>query len=186
MDDQARRAECYRQILASTLGPELTPGTEETPLRAAKAWAELTSGYATDIASLFKTFDSEGNDEMIAVSGMSFSSLCEHHLLPFEGHAHVVYVPDGEIVGLSKIPRVLRAFSRRLQVQERLTSQIADAMVEHLNPKGVMVVVEASHSCMRCRGIESSGLMVTSALRGVLKDDGVGRAEAFALIGRLS
>lgn len=177
-----RIATAFAAILDETV-PN-SPGTEETPSRAAKAWQEMTSGYGTDIEALFTTFDAEGYDQMIAVPGIPFTSLCEHHLLPFEGTVDVVYIPGKEIVGLSKVARVVLAYARRLQIQERLTQEVADAMDTYLNPRGVMVVCEASHTCMRCRGVRSEGRMVTSALRGVLCDDGDGRGEARGLIGR--
>lgn len=176
--------ESYHEIIRQTLGTDPHNGTEETPARAAKAWRELTVGYGIDIPSLFKTFDSEGYDEMIAVTGVPFSSLCEHHLLPFIGVAHVVYIPTDKIVGLSKIPRVVNAFARRLQNQERLSSQIADAIEEHLAPQGVMVSIDAEHSCMRLRGAQSAGVMRTSVARGLMRDDSKARAEALALIDR--
>lgn len=175
----------YQTILEHTLGPAAKrEGTIETPLRAAKAWQELTEGYDVDVAALFKVFDAEGYDEMVAVSGIPFASLCEHHMLPFIGTAHVVYLPTAKIVGLSKIPRVVNAFARRLQNQERLTAQIADALEEHLDPRGVLVMCEAEHSCMQLRGVKSHGVMRTSVTRGYMRDRPESRAEAFALIGR--
>ena len=181
-----RVADSYRTILASTLGDELTPGTEETPARAAKAWAELTCGYDVDIPSLFKIFEEGGYvyDQLIALTDLPFSSLCEHHLLPFSGYAHIVYLPtEHRVLGVSKFARLLDAYARRLQVQERLTAQIADEIQEHLKPQGVMVVVEAHHLCMSCRGVRSAGVMRTSALREKLYEPTV-RTEAEWLIGR--
>lgn len=157
-------------------------GTDNTPLRAAKAWAEMTAGYDVDIDALFTTFDAEGYDEMIAVVGVPFSSLCEHHLLPFTGKAAVCYLPSDKIVGLSKIPRVIRAYSQRLQNQERFTADIADAITNNLNPRGVMVRVEAVHSCMALRGACSAGEMRTQVARGVIRSVPATRAEAISLI----
>lgn len=173
----------YAQILQQTEG-KWREGTEDTPGRAARAWCEMTAGYAVDIESLMTMFDADGYDEMVIVKSSPVWSLCEHHLLPFHGVAHVGYVPRNSIVGLSKIPRIVDAFSRRLQVQERLTSQIADTLDTYLNPKGVIVVVEATHLCMAMRGVGVSGSVTkTSAVRGVLKDKPEARAEALNLIG---
>ena len=161
-------ADAFGAILQTVEGRDLI-GTEETPGRFARAWEELTSGYDQDIAALMKTFPSEGYDEMIACSPINFVSLCEHHALAFTGQAHVVYIPNGKIIGLSKIPRLVDAFARRLQVQERLTMQIADALVKHLEPIGVLVLIEAEHSCATLRGARSHGLrMRTQTLRGVM------------------
>lgn len=157
-------------------------GIVETPARAARAWLEMTRGYAIDIPALFKTFDSEGYDEMVAVTDMPIASLCEHHLLSFVGTASVVYIPNGKVVGLSKIARVVDAFAARLQIQERLTAEIADAIVDHLDPIGVLVQIEARHSCMALRGVRKPGVMKTSALRGAVKERPETRAEAYALI----
>lgn len=181
--EQRALAAAYLTILEHTPGEDFTrEGLDETPVRAARAWAELTSGYNADIEGLLKTFDADGYDEMIAVT-TTFASLCEHHLLPFTGRAHVVYIPHGRIVGLSKIPRLVDAFANRLQVQERLTVQVADALVEHLNPRGVMVVIDAEHTCAALRGVRKPGtVMRTSAVRGALAEVPEARAEALALI----
>lgn len=177
----------YQGILEHTNGGrELVDreGLVETPGRAARAWRELTEGYDVDVRRLLKTFDSDGYDEMVAVADIPFASLCEHHLLPFTGRAHVVYIPVGRIVGLSKIPRVVDAYARRLQVQERLTIQIADALEDHVQPFGVMVVVEATHMCATLRGVKKAGVVMrTSAVRGEIKDNPAARAEALAMIG---
>lgn len=173
--------EAFASILDATLDAP-TAGTRETPERAAKAWRELTSGYSVDIAGLFKTFDAEGYDEMIAVAGVPFTSLCEHHLLSFSGVVHVVYLPTDKIVGLSKIPRLVEAFARRLQNQERLTANIADALTEHLNPLGVLVQARGRHSCMCARGARSDGTMITSLTRGAMREKPEARAEALSLI----
>lgn len=172
----------YAKILYSRV--DVADGTQDTPLRAAKAFVEMTSGYDTDIDELITTFDGEGYDEMIAGVGLPFTSLCEHHMLPFVGECSIVYLPTSKIIGLSKLPRLLRAFARRLQNQERLTQQIADALVEHLSPIGVLVWIEAHHTCMSARGIESPGLMRTSVTRGAMRDKPATRAEALALIER--
>lgn len=159
------------------------PGLLETPKRFAKAWQEITCGYKQRPFDVLKVFEGEGYDEMIVVKDISFASTCEHHLLPFTGTATVAYIPQGKIVGLSKIPRLVDIFARRLQVQERLTCQIADALEEHLNPVGVGVLIKARHSCCEIRGINKSGhTMITSALRGALKDLPEARAEFMALL----
>jgi len=157
-------------------------GLLNTPKRVIKALVEMTSGYETDpMEDLSVTF-AEDVDQMVVLSNIHFNSLCEHHMLPFSGIATVGYIPNGSIVGLSKLARVVDTYSRRLQVQERMTDQIADAITAALNPKGVGVIVSAHHSCMGLRGVRKpSGLMTTSALRGVMKDDGVVRAEFMAL-----
>lgn len=177
-------AEAFTEILSTVPGRDLH-GTVETPVRFARAWAELTSGYDVDIASLFKTFPADGYDEMIACSPINFVSLCEHHALAFTGQAHVVYIPGSRIVGLSKIPRLVDALARRLQVQERLTSQIADALDAFLKPKGILVLVEGEHSCATLRGARAQGMrMRTSAVRGVIADKPHAKAEALTLIAR--
>lgn len=158
-----------RQIEENDFGP-LRPGLEETPERVAKAYATWFGGYSVDIASLFKTFEDGGEccDEMVIVRDIPVYSHCEHHMAPIIGRAVVGYVPNGRIVGLSKLSRVVDAFSRRLQVQERLTNQIADAIVEHLNPKAVCVYIDAKHMCMESRGVKQvcGSSTITKAFRG--------------------
>lgn len=157
-------------------------GLAETPERAARAWAELTSGYSVDVPALFKTFESDA-DELVVVEGIPFYSLCEHHLLPFHGHAHIGYIPRGKVLGLSKFARVVRAYAARLQIQEGLTEQIAAAIDHHLSPKGVIVVMGAEHLCMSMRGVRAPGsITYTSAIRGVFQTNPSARAEALALI----
>jgi len=159
-------------------------GLLETPGRVARAWEHWTSGYKKDPASILKVFEdgADGCDEMVVVKDIPFYSQCEHHLAPFFGTATVAYIPDGKIVGLSKISRVVDLFARRLQVQERLTNQIADALDHHLHPKGVGVIINARHLCMESRGICQQGhSTITSALRGVLRDKPEARAEFMAL-----
>ncbi|MFF1822740.1 GTP cyclohydrolase I FolE [Kribbella sp. NPDC058245] len=146
-------------------------GLLDTPRRAAAAVQDLTAGYSVDIAGLFTTFDAAGYDELVTVRSIPVYSLCEHHLLPFVGFAHVSYIPDGRIVGLSKIARVVDAFARRLQVQERMTVQIADAIEQHLRPRGLLVEIEAEHFCMAMRGVQAPRTMTgTTAARGDLRD----------------
>lgn len=160
------------------------PGREhlvDTPRRVASAYAELLTPRPFDLT----TFpNDEGYDELVLARDLAFQSLCEHHLLPFHGVAHVGYIPDGRILGLSKLARVVELFARDLQVQERLTQQVADWLDQHLAPKGVGVVLEAEHLCMSLRGVRASGSRtVTSAVHGLLRHDARSRQEFFALAG---
>lgn len=161
-------------------------GLIDTPKRVAKALREMTSGLAQDeVAVLGTTFEAEGYDEIVLVRDIEFTSLCEHHLLTFKGHAHVGYLPRARVVGLSKIPRMVDVLSRRPQIQERMTKQVADALENALDPRGVFVVIEGEHSCMSCRGVRKHGAaMVTSCVRGVFRDNVHARAEAMSLINR--
>lgn len=172
-------------------------GLLDTPRRWIDALIEMTSGKEANVAKLLAvSFDSGDYDEIIAVTDIPYTSTCEHHLLPFTGKAAVAYIPsvqvgeNGErggyrVVGLSKIPRVVDAFSRRLQLQEQLTAQIAEAMETHLKPRGVAVLLEGEHSCASCRGVRKSGMnMITSNLRGMFRDDPAARAEVLRLLDR--
>jgi GTP cyclohydrolase IA len=164
-------------------------GLLETPARFLKAWAEYTRGYREKPEEILKSFEdgAERVDEMVIVRDIPVYSLCEHHLAPFFGKAHVGYVPDKRILGLSKISRLVEIFGRRLQVQERLTNQIADALDENLQPLGVAVVIECRHMCMESRGVRHTGTStVTSALRGSIKANADTRREFLSLIGRYS
>ena len=148
-------------------------GLVRTPLRVAKAYEFLTAGYRSDIDKIInQAIFSEDYQEMVLVNDIDFFSLCEHHLLPFYGKCHVGYIPNGKIIGLSKIPRIVDVFARRLQVQERMTNEIADTLMHYLQPAGVAVVVEARHLCMMMRGVEKQNTIVkTSALHGVFRED---------------
>lgn len=159
-------------------------GLLNTPKRVAKAYEFLTTGYKENIKKLLNdAIFNEKYDEMVLVKNIDFYSLCEHHMLPFYGKVHVAYIPDGKIVGLSKIPRIVDMFSRRLQVQERMTQQIADTIEEYLQPKGVAVVSEGFHMCMMMRGVEKqNSSATTSAVHGVFKDDARTRTEFLELI----
>ena len=161
-------------------------GLRRTPLRVAKAMDFLTSGYRMTVDEVVKgAVFAEDCREMVLVRDIEFYSLCEHHMLPFFGHAHVGYLPNGQVVGLSKIARVVDVFARRLQVQERLTNQVADALMEVLAPYGVAVVMEASHTCMMMRGVQKqNSTTVTSAMRGSFQDDARTRAEFMAFLRR--
>lgn len=172
--------EIIRMLLAHVEGIQSDrEGLEDTPMRVARAWASWTSGYDVNIAELLKTFEdgAQNYNEMVVVKNIPLYSKCEHHLADIFGTATVAYIPNGRVVGLSKLSRLVDAFARRLQVQERMTAQIADALMEHLQPKGAAVVIRARHMCMESRGICQQGHhTVTSALRGVLLD-GAPRAE---------
>ncbi|HEY6435265.1 MAG TPA: GTP cyclohydrolase I FolE [Ignavibacteriaceae bacterium] len=159
-------------------------GLLETPRRVADAYEFLTSGYNKNIEEVMNdALFNEKYDEMVLVKNIDFYSLCEHHMLPFYGKVHVAYIPDGKIIGLSKIPRLVEVFSRRLQVQERMTRQIADTLEQYLQPKGVAVVSEAHHMCMMMRGVEKqNSSATTSAVHGDFKDDPRTRAEFLNLI----
>ena len=156
------------------------PGLLDTPARAARAWAELTAGYRETVD--LTTFDADGYDEIVAVSRMPFYSLCEHHLLPFHGYAHIAYLPGSRILGLSKFARLVDLYARRLQLQERLTSQIAERLVDELDPRGV-VVIEAEHLCMTMRGVQKPvSYTRTSVVRGIFREKAEARAEALELL----
>jgi GTP cyclohydrolase IA len=159
-------------------------GLQRTPHRVAKALEFLTSGYSQDIEKILNgAIFKERYSEMVIVKDIDFYSICEHHMLPFFGKAHVAYIPNGKIVGLSKIPRIVDVFSRRLQVQERMTQQIAETLYGALNPDGVGVVVEARHMCMMMRGVEKqNSLATTSSMLGVFREDVKTRQEFLALI----
>lgn len=158
-------------------------GLLRTPLRVAKAMDDLTSGYRTDLETVVNdaVFEDDGQ-EMVLVKDIEFYSLCEHHMLPFYGKVHIAYIPDGKIIGLSKLARIADVFARRLQVQERLTNQIADALVEILQPKGVAVMADAAHFCMMMRGVQKqNSSTITTAMRGLFQDDQERRREFMQL-----
>lgn len=161
-------------------------GLLDTPKRVARAWREYARGYAEDPAHhLQRTFDEVGGyDEIVLLKDIPFQSHCEHHLAPIIGKASIAYLPRDKVVGISKLARVLHGYARRLQVQERLTAQVADCICEHLQPKGVAVVIEASHACMTARGVGTPGVMMTtSRMMGIFRSDERSRREVLALMG---
>lgn len=179
-------AEHCKSILDLIADDPVREGLKDTPLRMAKAMQFLTSGYDQDPAAILRQaiFHEEYN-QMVIVKDIDMHSLCEHHLLPFMGKCHVAYIPDGQITGLSKIPRVVEAYARRLQVQERLTQQICDCIQQTLNPKGVAVTIEAEHTCVSMRGVQKNlATTVTSAYSGVFSTDKNIRAEYLGAISK--
>ena len=181
--DLPRIERAVREILAAVGEDPERNGLLDTPGRVARMYAELFSGLHQDPGRHLKRVFEETYDEMVLVRDISFNSMCEHHLLPFIGVAHVGYVPNGKVAGLSKLARVVEEISKRPQVQERMTEHIADLMESELKAKGVVVVLEASHSCMTIRGVRKPGsLTITSAVRGLFRTNESSRAEAFSLI----
>ena len=177
-------AQGVRLILEGVGEDPERPGLQRTPRRVAEMYAELTAGMREDPAEHVQALPGDRHDEMVIVKDIHFASLCEHHLAPFVGKCHIAYIPkEGRIVGLSKLARLVESFARRLQVQERLTSEIADTLFGGLKPVGVMVVMEAEHTCMTIRGVKKPGAVtITSAIRGGFRKDSRTRAEAMALI----
>lgn len=174
-----------RELLEAIGEDPSRDGLLETPRRVADMYVELFEGIESDPGEHLRVTFEIGHDEMVMVRDIPFTSLCEHHLVPFVGHAHVAYLPapDGHITGLSKLARLVEGYARRLQVQERLTTEIVEAMERELHPRGSIVVVEAEHFCMSMRGVKKDGMTtVTSAVRGVFRDDAAYRAEALQYI----
>jgi len=176
-----------RSILEKIEGGPLRSALEETPRRVQVALEEMLSGYSVDIDSLFKTFDGEGKDQLVIARKIHAYSTCEHHLLPFEISVSVAYLPIDKVIGVSKMVRLVLAFARRLQLQERLTEQIAETLMERLNPAGVAVVIKGEHLCMRMRGVKSEEAeVVTSVMLGKFREEASLRAEFLHLIGEIS
>jgi len=185
--DLPRIERAVREILLAVGEDADRDGLVGTPGRVARMYAEVLAGLCEDPADHLVVRFEANHDEMVMVRDISFSSMCEHHLVAFQGHAHVAYIPnvDGRITGLSKVARVVEGYARRLQLQERLTTQVADAMERALQPRGVLVVVEAEHLCMSMRGVRKPGsTTVTSAVRGLFRTQAATRAEAMAFITR--
>jgi GTP cyclohydrolase I len=181
--DRGRIEAAVREILAAVGEDPDREGLRETPARVARMYEEMFSGLHDDPRVHLKKFFTEKYDEVVLVRDISFNSVCEHHLLPFMGKAHIGYLPDGRVVGLSKLARVVEVVARRPQVQERMTESIADLLVEELNARGVAVVIEAVHTCMTIRGVRKPGaLCVTSAMKGIFRSSPSSRAEIMTLI----
>lgn len=181
--DSERIRKAVREILLAVGEDVEREGLRETPDRVARMYAELLGGMYEDPKRHLRSVFSEKYDEIVLLRDVPFYSVCEHHILPFIGQAHVAYLPTGKVLGVSKLARLVDCFAHRLQTQERLTGQIADYLMENLKPMGVAVVLHASHSCMTIRGIKKPGsLMVTSALRGLFKKDARSRSEVLSLM----
>ncbi len=183
--DKDKIQQAVKMILEAIGDDPRREGTKDTPRRVADMYEEIFSGIGKDPGEVIQVTFSENHDEVVLVKDIPFYSICEHHMMPFIGKAHVAYIPakDGKITGISKLARVVDVISRRLQVQERLTTQIADTLMHALNPRGVMVVIEAEHLCMSMRGINKPGsVTVTSAVRGIFKIRAVSRDEVLSLI----
>ncbi|WP_456946432.1 GTP cyclohydrolase I FolE [Geodermatophilus sp. SYSU D00697] len=185
--DHERAAAAVRELLIAVGEDPDRPGLRDTPGRVARAYAETFAGLWQDPSDILATTFDEDHDEMVLVKDIPMYSTCEHHLVPFHGVAHIGYIPgeDGRVTGLSKLARLVEVYARRPQVQERMTSQIADALAEVLKPRGVLVVIEAEHLCMAMRGIRKPGsTTVTSAVRGIFRDNPATRSEAMSLVMR--
>lgn len=181
--DLSRIRAAVREILLAVGEDPDREGLLETPDRVARMYEELFAGLHTDPRTFLRKTFTQVYNEMVLVKDISFASMCEHHILPFAGKAHIAYLPNGKIVGLSKLARVVEAFSRRPQVQERMTEQIADLLTEVLQPRGVGVILEASHSCMAIRGVRKAhSLCTTSAMRGHFRDNAATRTEFLSLV----
>ena len=181
--DHARIERAVREILSAVGEDPDREGLLDTPARVARMYAEMFSGLHLDPKVHLQKAFTEKYDEIVLVRDIAFNSICEHHLLPFMGHAHIGYLPDGRVLGLSKLARLVEVVSHRPQVQERMTEHIADLLVDDLGAKGVAVVVEASHTCMTIRGVRKPGsLCVTSAMKGIFRSNVSSRAEVMSLI----
>ena len=178
-------ANAIRTLIAWAGDDPSREGLIDTPARVARAWKEYCQGYAEDPAiHLSRTFEEVGGyDEIVLLKDIPFQSHCEHHMAPIIGKAHIAYLPENWVVGISKLARVLHAYARRLQIQERLTAEVADCIWTHLRPRGVAVVIEATHACMTARGVRTPGVsMVTSRMMGVFREDERSRKEVLALM----
>ena len=183
--DEERAAAAVRELLLAVGEDPDRPGLQDTPQRVARAYTEIFAGLGQDPYDILATTFDEDHDEMVLVKDIPMYSTCEHHLVPFHGVAHIGYIPgeDGRVTGLSKLARLVDVYARRPQVQERMTSQIADALNDVLKPRGVLVVIEAEHLCMAMRGIRKPGATtVTSAVRGIFRDNAPTRSEAMSLV----
>jgi len=184
MINQKKIAKAVKEILEAIGEDVKRPGIKDTPKRVAEMYSELFSGLHEDPARHLTTFKQGEHEEMVMLKDIPFYSICEHHLVPFFGQAHVVYIPTkGNVTGLSKLVKVVEGFAKRPQVQERLTSEVADCLMAKLKPLGVLVIIKAEHLCMSMRGVKKTGTsVITSAVRGVFEKDAKARSEALALI----
>lgn len=183
MNNETGPEENVRRLLEYIGEDPSREGLLETPSRVVKSYGELFGGYKEDPASVFKVFEDGACDEMVMLKGIEFASCCEHHMLPFIGVAHIAYIPNGRVIGVSKLARLLEVFSRRLQIQERLCQQITSELDKMLQPKGSACVLEAQHLCMTCRGVKKQqSKMITSSLTGVFSQDAATRAEFFMMM----
>ena len=182
--DKPRIEAAVRELLLAIGEDPDREGLRDTPRRVANMYGEIFGGMEEDPRSHLKIFTEEQNDEMVTVRDIPLYSMCEHHLVPFMGVAHIAYIPrDGRVIGLSKLARIVNCFARRPQLQERLTAQVADFLEKELNPQGVAVIIEAEHLCMTMRGVRAAGAHTqTSALRGLMKSDARTRTEALSLL----
>ena len=176
--------ENIRQLLLLIGDDPNREGLKDTPKRVVKSWLELYGGYKQSPGEILSTvFEDGACEEMVILKDIIFSSMCEHHMLPFTGKAHIAYLPNKKVVGLSKLARLTNCFSRRLQIQEKMTTQIAEAIEFYLKPKGTAVIIEAHHQCMSCRGVTKHGAtMITSAMRGIFRENNSARNELLLLI----
>ena len=182
--DKARIENAVREILLAIGEDPDREGLQETPRRVANMYEEVFAGLLDDPTQYLKLFSEGQNDEMVVVRDIPMYSMCEHHLLPFIGKAHIAYIPsDGQVIGLSKLARIVNSYAKRPQLQERLTAQVADFLEENLHPQGVAVLIEAEHLCMTMRGVRAAGAKTqTSALRGIMKKDARTRSEVMSLL----
>jgi len=179
--DKARIEKAVKEILEAVGEDPNRDGLKETPSRVARMYEEILTGMNSDPGEHLSKIFAEDHNEIVVLKSIPFYSLCEHHMMPFQGKAHIAYLPNGKIVGLSKLARLVEGFARRLQVQERLTSQIADTLMQKIDARGVAVLLEATHSCMTMRGVQKPGsVMVTSAIRGHFITDHAARDEVWA------
>jgi GTP cyclohydrolase I len=181
--DKNKIQEAVKMIIEAIGEDPDRPGLVDTPMRVANMYEEIFSGIGREASEVIKDVPGEKHEEIVLVRDIPFYSVCEHHILPFLGKAHVAYLPSGKIMGLSKMARVVDILAKRLQLQERLSSEVADTIMEKIEPLGVMVVIEAEHLCMTMRGIKAPGARtVTSAIRGIFHQDTAARSEALSLI----
>jgi GTP cyclohydrolase IA len=176
-------ADLVQQVLVRIGENPNREGLERTPIRVDKAYNFLFSGYQADPAEVFVTFDSGGADQIVLLKDIELYSMCEHHMLPFTGKAYIAYLPNDRVIGISKLARLLEIYTRRLQIQERIGEQVTSALMQYLDPRGAACIIEASHLCMRMRGVEKqNATMVTSSLKGVFLEDQSARSELMGLI----